>query len=962
MKLMLIIAFVSTCGAWIQSSAPAMARSMTGRHRVSFTPAMQLTPVVEAVDESLFEAVALTGITLEAALKMRCDLSGSAYAVFWANVGGTLWPVSEYVTPERSTKLATLGLTTSYVDASADFMKRTNGASAAVVKQVRDSGDATFIGSTTAADNMANKELLVQYGIASVSYERYEGGVVETGTSTGMNWQTRPIVPIMPKAEMRKAFEELGALYAVFWAQGPASGDDYVMQASYEAPSGTALLSRLRGDGDSFVKRSKSMRFQVDGTGPVATASREQAEVVVVLGNDGIARSTVNGCTKTGKNVLKRADDMLEFDLSSIHFVPVEGGVFEYGVPKEATLSGVTLDATLALECQAAGAGYATYWTRSSDGKAIVAGFYTTPSFKAELQGFDKYLTFPEASESFSAELDDPASPVAVVLRTRESVFIPDVGTYEKLFYRRDIALEYNIKSIAFTPVLGGVIEIGTSRGSSTSDWETIDDAVKEQIPNAAIERAFVKEGATYSIFWTRNFDSGTYDMAANFESTGSSLNNAALESSSSFIGECAKLHLPIMGSGPVAAAAKTGTEVVIPDVIKQPNFKRKKLAQEWGVGKMTMVPCPTGVLEYGTVTKDKRLTTTGSEFQEAARPYRRDVFGTEEWIKHRSTDRFRKSMRTLFQSGVFRARYGEVLFTMFIATFVTAWNHVLRAKLVPQLPLLALGLNLFTLTAPALGLLLVFRTNTCYGRWDEARKTWGSIINKTRNLVRQANTFFDDSNPGYGSFRDGRRRVAAETSAFTRCLRCFLRGKSDEGNLRSELKGLGFTPSEIDGYMKATNRQVYALSQISSTLRTQKALDPIQRSRMDTTLSALLDDVGACERIFLTPIPRVYTAHTARFTGIWLFLLPLALTGPSLIPIIACGLITFFMLGIEELGVQIEEPFSVLPLESFCDTSIGSALDAMVIAEDKARIREASVELADKARMPDGSLKSASA
>ena len=71
---------------------------------------------------------------------------------------------------------------------------------------------------------------------------------------------------------------------------------------------------------------------------------------------------------------------------------------------------------------------------------------------------------------------------------------------------------------------------------------------------------------------------------------------------------------------------------------------------------------------------------------------------------------------------------------------------------------------------------------------------------------------------------------------------------------------------------------------------------------------------------------------------------------------------ITFFLLGIEELGVQIEEPFSVLPLESFCDTSIGSALDAMVIAEDKARIREASVELADKARMPDGSLESASA
>ena len=57
---------------------------------------------------------------------------------------------------------------------------------------------------------------------------------------------------------------------------------------------------------------------------------------------------------------------------------------------------------------------------------------------------------------------------------------------------------------------------------------------------------------------------------------------------------------------------------------------------------------------------------------------------------------------------------------------------------------------------------------------------------------MRQANTFFvEDRYPGYGNFRDYRRRVAAETSAFTRCLRCFLRGKDDEETLRVELKQL---------------------------------------------------------------------------------------------------------------------------------------------------------------------------
>ena len=124
---------------------------------------------------------------------------------------------------------------------------------------------------------------------------------------------------------------------------------------------------------------------------------------------------------------------------------------------------------------------------------------------------------------------------------------------------------------------------------------------------------------------------------------------------------------------------------------------------------------------------------------------------------------------------------------------------QVKHAAIVGHLPVISLPLSFFSLTAPSLGLLLVFRTNACYGRWDNARKVWGSIINKTRSLVRQGNTFFvEDTYPGYGNFRDYRRRIAAETSAFTRCLRCFLRGPEDEEKLRTELKGLGFTPQEV--------------------------------------------------------------------------------------------------------------------------------------------------------------------
>ena len=45
----------------------------------------------------------------------------------------------------------------------------------------------------------------------------------------------------------------------------------------------------------------------------------------------------------------------------------------------------------------------------------------------------------------------------------------------------------------------------------------------------------------------------------------------------------------------------------------------------------------------------------------------------------------------------------------------------------------------------PALSLLLVFRTNTGYSRWNEARTLWGGVVNNCRNVVRQANTFFPE-------------------------------------------------------------------------------------------------------------------------------------------------------------------------------------------------------------------------
>ena len=47
-----------------------------------------------------------------------------------------------------------------------------------------------------------------------------------------------------------------------------------------------------------------------------------------------------------------------------------------------------------------------------------------------------------------------------------------------------------------------------------------------------------------------------------------------------------------------------------------------------------------------------------------------------------------------------------------------------------------------------ALSLLLVFRTNTSYARWLEARQAWGRIVSHCRNIMRQATLWLEDDDP----------------------------------------------------------------------------------------------------------------------------------------------------------------------------------------------------------------------
>uniref|UniRef100_A0A7S2RVN1 Uncharacterized protein n=1 Tax=Eucampia antarctica TaxID=49252 RepID=A0A7S2RVN1_9STRA len=227
-----------------------------------------------------------------------------------------------------------------------------------------------------------------------------------------------------------------------------------------------------------------------------------------------------------------------------------------------------------------------------------------------------------------------------------------------------------------------------------------------------------------------------------------------------------------------------------------------------------------------------------------------------------------------------------------------------------------------------------VFRTNTSYFRWNEARSAWGRIINQSRNVMRQGSTWtlpetnpHDVTNPDYhpNAMDDEERlekiaNLSKATWSVPRALcRHLLSAGEDEGRFCKDLRER-LDPPVAEAIIASRHRPQRALYYLTNCVD-ELPLDFRQRYEADKCLVVLIDMIGTCERLYSAPIPLFYTRHAARFLSTWLILLPFALYDPfnatwNHLGMIPCAAIMdFFFFGIEELAVQLEEPFSLLPM-----------------------------------------------
>eukprot|EP00977_Amphora_coffeiformis_P030353 scaffold46464_cov199-Amphora_coffeaeformis.AAC.3 len=320
--------------------------------------------------------------------------------------------------------------------------------------------------------------------------------------------------------------------------------------------------------------------------------------------------------------------------------------------------------------------------------------------------------------------------------------------------------------------------------------------------------------------------------------------------------------------------------------------------------------------------------------YGESSRKYRRTVYSHKDWVVHRSNDRLFTNLKGIFFSGIIRQLQKEVSVVTAVATFCVVWNDVCVPRVVVDLPHLVLPLLPFTLSSPALGLLLVFRTNASYQRWLEARMCWGIIEAQCRNMVRMALTFCATENDNNDSTQDRYRSssmydLARVSWLVARCIMNQLAGSDDDdAALEAEVREVYINedPAFVTDLLSSPHRGLSALMEASLVLD-RIPVDEKRRVEIDKSLVLLGDALAACERIFKSPVPLVYTRHTSRFLSLWMITLPFAIhdeflkleqTGLPTIP--AAAILALFLFGVEELSVQLEEPFSILPMQSMCN------------------------------------------
>jgi predicted membrane chloride channel (bestrophin family) len=232
------------------------------------------------------------------------------------------------------------------------------------------------------------------------------------------------------------------------------------------------------------------------------------------------------------------------------------------------------------------------------------------------------------------------------------------------------------------------------------------------------------------------------------------------------------------------------------------------------------------------------------------------------------------------------------------------------------------------TMLGTVLGLVLVFRTNSSYSRFVEGRMAWGALVRRCRDFARFS---------AYIENEQLRKTMLGVVSCYPYLLKSRLRsGRTRED--KSDPSAFRDTPDEAVSRIlnrvgaseeipillnEDRNRPFFCTMRLTHFMKiaVKEGINDNAQLMLEQTISEINQAGGVCERLLSTPIPLSFSRHSSRSIMIWLLTLPFALssitTGWTLLPLMFC--VSYLILGVDEIGIQIEEPFATLPLSPLC-------------------------------------------
>lgn len=249
------------------------------------------------------------------------------------------------------------------------------------------------------------------------------------------------------------------------------------------------------------------------------------------------------------------------------------------------------------------------------------------------------------------------------------------------------------------------------------------------------------------------------------------------------------------------------------------------------------------------------------------------------------------------------------------------------------------IGMNtqIFSLLGVILSIFLVFRTNTAYDRWWEGRKQWGALVNHSRNFAIYVHAMFPKKDA------ETRRFFAKYISNFCLALAEHLR----QGTKIEKL--IYLREEEIKEYKTKVHLPNYLALRMYEELaeaHREKEISLGDYINIKAQHQALLDILGACERIKKTPIPFSYSVFLKIFISAYCLVLPFALVNTfGHITTFLSMFLTFALLGVELLGEEIEDPFGLdcndLPTGDIAQTISNNVFEILESRSDIGRKHE---------------------